>query len=369
MISNYDANETPWPKGQGFSWARRLRRITYASLRAPFIPRLESLGFSGSFIKVAERTPTQIPDRIESPVLNVGDSWKFRNEYDKEWEYKVAKVEGDLYIIEGPDEGELFAYDKSTMDIKFQIDKEGKAIQIIHPTDLYFDYPLYVGKKWEQMYTLLPIHIKKPGVFPYSTILREYKCVSIEDVKVKAGTFKALKIKYKSTNITRGASGDGWIWYSPEMKRHIKAVFEGSYFAGMVSDYELASFKLKQEQVSPKEIKPSSEGEDISSKVQPSEAERPGIATPVTPLSPIGETAVPEAKPKLLAPVPPSLSANIVVVTGTSANIRSGSGNEFSIVTTVKQGDKLILLGEYGEWFNVRLENGQEGWINNRFAK
>jgi len=40
-------NETPWPKGQGFSRARRLRRIASASLRAPFIPRLKSLGFSG----------------------------------------------------------------------------------------------------------------------------------------------------------------------------------------------------------------------------------------------------------------------------------------------------------------------------------
>ena len=321
-------------------------------------------------VQEAEKTPTQIPERIDSPVLHVGESWRFRNEYDKEWKYEVAKVEGDLYIIEGPDEGELFAYDKSTMDIKFQIDKGGKATQIIHSTtDLYFDYPLYVGKKWEQMYTLAPIHAKKHGVWAFSTILREYKCVSYEDVKVRAGTFKALKIRYRSTNITRGASGDGWIWYSPEMKRHIKAAFEGSYFAGMVSDYELVSFKLKQEQASPKEIKPPSQEKDIPSKVQPSEAERPGIVTPVTPLAPTEETAVPAAKPKPLAPVPPPLSENIIVVTGTSANIRSGSGNEFPIVTTVKQGDRLILLGEYGEWFNVRLENGHEGWISNRFAK
>lgn len=70
-------------------------------------------------------------------------------------------------------------------------------------------------------------------------------------------------------------------------------------------------------------------------------------------------------KSQMSAPV----STNTLVVTGTFANIRSGAGNNFSIVTTVKQGDKLMLLGEYGEWFNVRLENGQEGWIDNRFAK
>jgi len=74
-------------------------------------------------------------------------------------------------------------------------------------------------------------------------------------------------------------------------------------------------------------------------------------------------------KPQTISPVTPQPSTNIVVVTGTSANIRSGAGNEFPITTTVKQGDKLILLGEYGGWFNVRLENDQEGWINSRFVK
>lgn len=74
-------------------------------------------------------------------------------------------------------------------------------------------------------------------------------------------------------------------------------------------------------------------------------------------------------KPKTSIQPPPSLGTNIATVTGTSANIRSGAGNEFPIITTVKQGDKLILLGEYGEWLNIRLENGQDGWINNRFVK
>jgi hypothetical protein len=44
-------NETPWTEVQGFFRATRLRRIAYASLRAPFIPRFKSLGFSGRFYK------------------------------------------------------------------------------------------------------------------------------------------------------------------------------------------------------------------------------------------------------------------------------------------------------------------------------
>jgi len=60
---------------------------------------------------------------------------------------------------------------------------------------------------------------------------------------------------------------------------------------------------------------------------------------------------------------------NIVTVTWTFANIRSGAGNEFPFVTSVKKSDNLIVIGELGEWFNVRLKNGQEGWISNRVVK
>lgn len=73
--------------------------------------------------------------------------------------------------------------------------------------------------------------------------------------------------------------------------------------------------------------------------------------------------------PQMNKSVTSEARTNIIIVTGTAANIRSGAGNEFLIVTTVKQGDKLVLLGEHGEWFNVRLENGKEGWINSRFIK
>jgi hypothetical protein len=43
-------NETPWTEVQGFFRACRLRRITYASLRAPFIPRLKAWGFLAGLI-------------------------------------------------------------------------------------------------------------------------------------------------------------------------------------------------------------------------------------------------------------------------------------------------------------------------------
>jgi len=75
-------------------------------------------------------------------------------------------------------------------------------------------------------------------------------------------------------------------------------------------------------------------------------------------------------KPITPTPITPSSSkTKIDTVTWTFANIRSGAGNEFPVVATVKQGDKLTVIGEQREWFNVQLEDGKEGWINSRAAK
>ena len=72
-------------------------------------------------------------------------------------------------------------------------------------------------------------------------------------------------------------------------------------------------------------------------------------------------------KPQVTPPSPSTTT--VVTVTWTSANIRSGAGNEFPVLTTVNKGDRLTIIGERGEWFNVRLEDGKEGWINSRVVK
>ena len=75
------------------------------------------------------------------------------------------------------------------------------------------------------------------------------------------------------------------------------------------------------------------------------------------------------APDKPITSSPFSGTTNIVTVTWTSVNIRTGAGNEFPVVKTLKQGDKLTVIGEDREWFNVRLEDGKEGWINSRVVK
>jgi hypothetical protein len=78
------------------------------------------------------------------------------------------------------------------------------------------------------------------------------------------------------------------------------------------------------------------------------------------------EQMPPNVQEKSASPV---LDKKIVIVTWTFATIRSGADNNYPLVTNVKKGDKLTVIGEYGEWLNVRLEDGKEGWINNRVVK
>jgi uncharacterized protein YgiM (DUF1202 family) len=172
--------------------------------------------------------------------------------------------------------------------------------------------------------------------------------ISLEELTVPAGTFKAFKIEFSKRIATRTADVyRNYLWYSPEVKTIIKSSYAGHVGIWRPGswDFALISFKLKDKQPSPPEKKlPAHEGDT-----------KPQVTLP--------------EKPLILKPAIPPPVTNIVVVTGTSANIRSGAGNEFSIVAIVKQGDKLTFLGEYGEGFNVRLENGQEGWINKMFVK
>jgi hypothetical protein len=83
-----------------------------------------------------------------------------------------------------------------------------------------------------------------------------------EDVEVRAGKFKAIKLEYKlevtmPAGVARigsesaGPRGKVWYWYLPEVKnfvkyQHEKGYREGSDQLGEREDRELTSFQLKK---------------------------------------------------------------------------------------------------------------------------
>ncbi len=45
------------------------------------------------------------------------------------------------------------------------------------------------------------------------------------------------------------------------------------------------------------------------------------------------------------------------------ANLREGGGTGMKILRVLRQGTRLEVLEERQEWYRVRLEDGQEGWV------
>ncbi len=57
-------------------------------------------------------------------------------------------------------------------------------------------------------------------------------------------------------------------------------------------------------------------------------------------------------------------SSKVMYVIETNwVNVRSGSSMEYRIVTRVKSGDSVTILGEEGEWFFVSTSKKDEGWV------
>lgn len=78
-------------------------------------------------------------------------------------------------------------------------------------------------------------------------------------------------------------------------------------------------------------------------------------------------TSAPEKVEATPQPVTPP--TQMVSVTASAVNIRSGPGMKNKVITTVSEGDELELLGESGSWLNVKLSNGMEGWIYKKLVR
>ncbi len=48
---------------------------------------------------------------------------------------------------------------------------------------------------------------------------------------------------------------------------------------------------------------------------------------------------------------------------------RTGPGNEYRITNTLKTGTQVEIISETEEWAQIRLPNGKEGWVLNRYLQ
>jgi hypothetical protein len=236
-------------------------------------------------------------EKCAAPVWNVGDSWRYRYDDKKEWEYNVLGIEefknSKIYVVEDRYGVYKKGFDVRTLQFMVDIGPDGKKIVPMTDWTFSYDFPLYVGKKWEYM-----VRGKDTNSVP-KDYLYIYKVLSFENITVPAGTFKAFKIEREQRSFTQMSYIRSYRWFSPEVKREVKFQYgsqDGSWrLAGQ--NYELISFKLEDKQSSQPAIK----------------LPRKGIDTSSTPELP------PSEKHSGTPMVTPPLKINVVIVTGTFA--------------------------------------------------
>ena len=171
---------------------------------------------------------------IKAPKYKVGDEWQYTKGY-------FEKIIGfsDNYIITTSNlskyyKGYRVYRDKNYTSVKI-LDAQGRSTDA--PTGLKdLDFPLQIGKKWDQT---LHLTVIKDGA--RSTYYNTFKIIAYEEITVKAGTFKAFRIRWRQNQIGTSWSGHLDMWWSPKVKNFIKRLV---YVSKWVDNYELVSFKI-----------------------------------------------------------------------------------------------------------------------------
>lgn len=175
------------------------------------------------------------------PTHSVGDTWKRSNGL----ELTVVRVDENGVEMTGllrtcPTCITRYSKNLTILDI---VQADGKPLDVTQHGFLpigsdwrFFDFPLELKKTWR----FTPQGWFRGSSARYTV---DATVVAFEDVKTKAGIFKAYKINYEWTVHT--SFGDfRWntqYWFAPDVKFGVK----GTSTARGVEDWELISYKVK----------------------------------------------------------------------------------------------------------------------------
>jgi hypothetical protein len=184
-------------------------------------------------------------DKIEAPVWNVGDKWMFTAHPTM----VVVKADDSTYTVKSvtSKEENVYIYDKASLNILYSLEGD-KRIPYKRMNKQALDFPLSIGKAWKDRYStnLSRGNIRLPQEY---TFIESRTVLGWEDVEVRAGKFKALKMEVKHERLEdiKGQPKEGrlWVWYSPEVKNLIKCQMATVFWTGYY-DWQLSTFQLRK---------------------------------------------------------------------------------------------------------------------------
>ena len=204
-------------------------------------------------------------EKVEAPIWNVGDKWVF----DREGPMEVTGRDAQCYAVQfsggifRKDASGIALFERSTLNVKYMLERDQRK-EYRGFRKKILNFPLTLGKQWKDLYQRDEYAgTGWTGTRYGSRVEVEYqetfRVLAWEEVEVRAGKFKAIKLEYKIETSWHG--GMGWVsageskasyWYSPEVKNFVKCQYEKGYTEALTEekggreDWELVSYELKK---------------------------------------------------------------------------------------------------------------------------
>jgi hypothetical protein len=195
-------------------------------------------------------------EKIEAPVWNVGDKWVF----DREGPMEVTGRDARYYSVQfsggifSKDASGIAIFERSTLNVKYMLEsdqrKEYKGLR-----KKILNFPFTLGKQWKDSFERA--ELASSGMLPFE-YHETFRVLGWEEVGVRAGKFKAIKLEYKIEISSRASMG--WIsrgeskasyWYSAAVKNFLKCQYEKGYIEKFDqregrADWELISYEFRK---------------------------------------------------------------------------------------------------------------------------
>lgn len=217
-----------------------MRKIMFLGLLVVFLPAMVSA-----------------QEKIEAPAWNVGDKWEFGDQGT----IGVLKMEKEGYVVRFSESTcfiesqgfQTIIFDKTTLQriLSVKGDKRNKYRMGLRKI---LNFPYTPKKEWTGAYSAGSLFAPAPGAVSFDCY-EKYKIIGWEDIGVRGGKFKALKME-----AIRGHGGapSRWVgpveyktfyWYSADVKYFVKCEYDPwvvKEYRGKVVNWELTSLQLKK---------------------------------------------------------------------------------------------------------------------------
>lgn len=194
-------------------------------------------------------------EKVEAPVWNVGDKWVFTGEgsievINADQNSYALKFSDGICIVERQGYNTII-FEKPTLR-RIHFTDGGKRRKYVMGLSKIFDFPLSIGKEWKSAYST-SVGIGHVTYRDYSEI---FKVLGWDDLEVRAGKFKVLRLEYKLVltgqspllGAILGQEFKNQYWYSPAVKYFVKCEYDKSWMRENKEffNWELISFKVKK---------------------------------------------------------------------------------------------------------------------------